>query len=150
MIEIQYRSWKDGFQAMPTDKPFHPCFPIHPLVLSDRMTTMKIIRFSTLAGFVLLLGACSPQPSAPSKEEQRLISLYTDLLILQEQRLAQASLPDSFTSQKKIQDLLTTSGLTQQQVCEQFFSRLEDPETAREFFNRIQTEIDGRRRVRRE
>ena len=108
---------------------------------------MKALLSAALVVGVILIGCSKPQQSL-TPEDEKLVPVYTTLIVMSEEFRSLHSQLDSAQYQIKVDSLLATNGLTKKEFTDRLSSLAQLPDMFQQFQTKVYGELEHRRSKR--
>ncbi|HTY35945.1 MAG TPA: hypothetical protein VMH23_02485 [Bacteroidota bacterium] len=105
-------------------------------------------RLSLLIFLVVLLAGCSGKPADLSPSDEKLVPLYADLLMLNEDLKAPRPTLDSAAYQSRLHSILASGGLTQEELTKRLAALAQSPDLFNQFQSKVHVELESRKAKR--
>jgi len=99
------------------------------------------ILFSTLA----LMSSCAKRQENLTPADERLVPVYTELVLFSEEYKSPASSLDSTTYQHQVDSILTKNGLTRERFFDQIRTLAQTPLVYQQFTEKVRKDLERRK-----
>jgi hypothetical protein len=100
---------------------------------------------SVLSLFLALICGCATRKENLTPDDEKLVPVYTGLLLLSEEYKASASQPDSTAYRREVDSILSTNGLTRELFLNKLKVLAQSPLVYQQFAEKVRKDIEHRK-----